>query len=185
MKRYPATFFILLTSLFLQVMFTAHPSLVYYFVFNPSTWMGRTFGLITHMVSHGNWAHLIGNFTFGLAPMIYLEHKLGRKRFLEFYLICGFASCGLQYILGGPGALIGSSGAIFGVMAGACMFFGETMEESILALAFFLVLFIKQLALAPMGFLFGIAFYGHIGGGLAGLLLSTRFYQPEPIGKVQ
>jgi membrane associated rhomboid family serine protease len=180
MKKYPATFFLLLTSIVVQFILSRHPSLMAYFAFNPSLGVLSILGLITHMVSHGSWGHLIGNFTFGLPFLLFLEHRLGKEKTLEFYFFSGVAAALLELLLAGGGMMIGSSGALFGVFAGACLAFGETTEEHLLAVGVFLALFIQQLAYAPLGALFGIAFYAHVGGALGGLLLSHRLYSSAP-----
>lgn len=184
MKKFPATTFLLGVSILLQVLFSVCPPLMDFLSFHPSQGPLGWAGIITYQVSHGSWSHLIGNFKFGLPFMLYLEYRLGRKQFLEFYFICGIASALLNLIIMGPDTgMIGSSGAIFGVAVGACLAFGESLQEHLLAVAVFSVLFIPQLALAPMQPILGVAFYGHIGGGLAGLLLCSRLYSHPQIAK--
>jgi len=177
MKKYPATTFLLATSLFLQVLFTLFPSTMDFFAFNPSAGPFGWIGLITYQVSHGSWSHLIGNFTFGLPFLVFLEGKLGRKKLLEFYFLCGLAAALFNLHLYGPTSCIGSSGSIFGIMVGACLAFGESVQEHLVALAFLLALLLPQLALAPFQAFVGVAFYAHIGGAIGGILLASRLYK--------
>lgn len=175
MKRFPATFFVLLVSIAVQALLTAFPQLEPTFSFIPSGGVLGWLGLIPHQLAHGSWEHLLGNFVYGLPFMLYLEHKLGRAKFLEFYLICGTMAALFQTVLGGfSGAMIGSSGAIMGVQAGACMLFGDSREEHILGGLYAALVLIPQLAAAPMAFLSGIAVYAHVGGFITGLFLSTK-----------
>lgn len=73
---------------------------------------------LTSMFLHSGWLHLFGNmvylFVFGHAT----EDRLGRLRFLLFYLICGYAAA-YGFAVTYPDTtvpLIGASGAIAGVL---------------------------------------------------------------------
>lgn len=135
--------------------------------------------LISYQLSHGGWAHLLGNFTFGLPFMLYLESKLGKKKFLEYYTSCGLFAAAFHLLLSGSsGGVIGSSGSIFGCMVGACLMYGETKEDHILAVAFLLLMLIAQLASATSNPFSMVAYWGHIGGGIGALILSARAYSP-------
>ena len=138
--------------------------------------------LITHMVAHGNWEHLLGNFGFGLPFMLFLERKLGKEAFLRFYVICGLAAVLLNLTIMGAGmGMIGSSGAIMGVMAGACMNFGEGLLEHCIGVALLTMLLVPNIIMAPLQPLIGVAFYGHIGGALCGMVLSARVHQAKRV----
>jgi membrane associated rhomboid family serine protease len=73
---------------------------------------------LTSMFLHANWLHLMGNmvflFIFGAAT----EDRLGRWRYLLFYLMCGFIAA-YGFALTYPDSLtplVGASGAIAGVL---------------------------------------------------------------------
>lgn len=120
------------------------------------------------MLSHGYWGHLWGNLAVGLPVMLYLEPKLGTKRFLKAYFLCGLGSMVLFTAMTG-GAMVGSSGALFGLTAIACRVYGDNREQRLLAHLVLLLWLIPQfMALAAMD---GIAHAGHIGGAITGLLL--------------
>ena len=177
MKRFRGTLSILALSLTLQCLFTVWPDLTWLFAFHPDSFMGWM-GLIPSMFAHANWPHLIGNFCWGLPFCLYLEYKLGYRRFIEFYVLCGVGGALLQ-ALAVDGGGIGSSGALFGIMAGACSYWGKNAVEHTMALSVFCAHFIRNLLLAPYSAFLGIGFYCHLGGGLTALLLCMRFYAPE------
>jgi membrane associated rhomboid family serine protease len=76
------------------------------------------FSALSSMFLHGGVAHILGNmvylFVFGAAT----EDRLGRLRFLGFYLLVGFIAA-YGFALTYPGSLtplVGASGAIAGVL---------------------------------------------------------------------
>lgn len=76
------------------------------------------FSAVTYMFLHAGPAHLVFNmvFLFVFGPCV--EDRLGRVRYLLFYLLCGVAGA-YGYALsepGTPGPLVGASGAIAGVL---------------------------------------------------------------------
>jgi membrane associated rhomboid family serine protease len=100
----------------------------------------RLWQLITHMFMHANLAHIFFNMyalvIFGPA----LENRMGSKRFLFYYLSCGFGALllhmGVEYIelqqAIGRGEssfaisrVLGASGAVFGVLLAFGMLFSE------------------------------------------------------------
>jgi membrane associated rhomboid family serine protease len=175
MKKYPATFQILGLCVALQLVFTVYPELTGCLGFNPGnlwTWPG----ILTYQVTHAGWAHLTNNFAFGLPFMFYLEHKLGSKKFTEFYFGCGVISALFHAALGGPGILIGASGSLFGVMTGACLAFGRSKATHTLAMFYCTFMLLEQLLNTQNPFLFGIAFWGHVGGAVGAFVLSSWFY---------
>lgn len=168
------TIAILLLSVFLQTLCDHLPGLTERLAFVPARGLAGLPSLITHMFAHGGWGHLIGNFKFGIPFMLYLEHRLGGKRMFDSYVLCGLASALLQGLMQGDGGMIGSSGAIFGMATMACMVYGESLLEHVLAVLMMLCLLIPQIAVLPEAALMGVAVWGHIGGGLLGLVLASR-----------
>ncbi len=84
-------------------------------------------------------------------------------------------------VMGPAQGMIGSSGAIMGVMAGACMAFGNTKLEHVVGLGLLLFLLTMNIMSAPMEAMEGIAYWGHIGGALTAMLLSARFFPQAPL----
>jgi membrane associated rhomboid family serine protease len=162
---------------------------------------GQAWALLTLFTSqflHGGWLHLISNmwalYIFGDN----VEDRLGAGRYLVFYLACGLAAGLAQAYLSSNSRvpLIGASGAIAGVLAAYLVsfprarvitlvpfFFFFTFEIPAvvyLILWFLLQLFNGVLALGPRAADFGgVAYWAHIGGFAAGLLLVWLF-APRP-----
>ena len=70
------------------------------------------------MFLHAGWLHLLGNMLFLLVFGNNVEDRLGRLRYLLFYLACGFvAAYGFAFAnAGSVEPIIGASGAIAGVL---------------------------------------------------------------------
>jgi membrane associated rhomboid family serine protease len=139
---------------------------------------------------HGGWWHLILNmwtlFIFGAS----LEGRIGRLQFLSFYLACGLIASFTHAYFNQDSTVpaLGASGAIAGVLAAYATTFPRA-KLTILVLIVVIPLFFKvpALAYALIWFVFqfaqgfidltspsmggGIAWWAHIGGFLAGVLL--------------
>jgi membrane associated rhomboid family serine protease len=76
--------------------------------------------LITHQFLHAGWLHVAGNMLFLWVFGAAVEQKIGRVRFLIFYLFTGCAAAITQGVyqvaVVEPGNLVGASGAISGVL---------------------------------------------------------------------
>jgi membrane associated rhomboid family serine protease len=147
--------------------------------------------LITSLFMHGGWLHLVGNMLYLWIFGDNVEDKLGHIRFLVFYLLCGIAASALHIFLEPTSNVptIGASGAISGILGAYILMFprarvltlipififiqiAELPAYVILGLWFVLQFFNGMLSLgyanAGMG---GVAWWAHIGGFIAGLLL--------------
>jgi membrane associated rhomboid family serine protease len=176
------TLSLLLVGILIQCLASLHPSVVDRLALSPALSLLCLVRLFTHMLAHAGWGHLIGNFSFGLPFMLYLESRLGSKKFLVHYVACGIGSaCLFALMTGGAQGMIGSSGAIMGASIGACLEFGDTKKMHVLGLVMALCLFIPQLAMAPLQDLLGVAIYGHVGGALTAMLLASRLMQPPKV----
>ena len=146
----------------------------------------RPWQLVTHMFMHGNLNHLLFNM-FGLYMFgSMLEMHWGPKRFLSFYLLCGFGAMILHLItlyfeyngmVDPRASMLGASGAVFGLLAGYGMMFPEhrlmllippiPMKAKYFVLGYAVIeLFLGISNSAP-----GIAHFAHVGGALCGALL--------------
>lgn len=131
---------------------------------------------ITYQFLHGGLAHLgvnmLGLVAFGSG----VEQRLGRWRFLAFYLLCGVAAASAQLAVDpwSDQLLIGASGAISGIF-GAILRFQVARRSFWAVVALWLVL--NGLAGATgMGSTAGpIAWIAHVGGFIAGLILFPLF----------
>ena len=74
--------------------------------------------LITSMFLHGGWMHLIGNMAYLYIFGDNIEDRLGKIKFLIFYLFCGiFAGLSQALIdVNSEIPMIGASGAISGIL---------------------------------------------------------------------
>jgi len=156
------------------------------------------FTVLTSMFLHGGVMHIAGNMLFLWIFANNVEDALGRLRFLGFYLLSGLAAAAAQTVATAVGAaglagadaaavlsvpMVGASGAIAGVLAAYMVLFPRARVKTLL----FLVIFVQTIDVPAMLFIgvwiafqvgavvFGgesqVAFFAHIGGFLAGLLL--------------
>jgi membrane associated rhomboid family serine protease len=142
---------------------------------------------LTSMFLHGGLLHLVGNmwslYLFGDN----VEDRLGHFRYLVFYLLCGLAA-GLTHLFTNWNSsvpTIGASGAISGVMGAYLILFPGARILTVLPIFFFFQLievpaflflglwFLMQVlsAGASSGQAGGVAWWAHVGGFVAGMLL--------------
>lgn len=146
---------------------------------------------VTSMFLHGGLLHLLGNMLFLWVFGDNVEDRLGRGRFVLFYLTCGLAAAATQ-IVALPGSrvpMIGASGAISGVLGAYMLLFPSARVLTVIPIFIFLQ-FVKLPAIVLLGIWFlyqilnslwsapgegGVAWFAHIGGFAAGLILITLF----------
>jgi membrane associated rhomboid family serine protease len=147
--------------------------------------------LLTSMFLHGGWAHLIGNLWFLWIFGNNVEDSMGHMRFIAFYLLSGLAGAGLQ-VVSDPGSsvpMVGASGAISGVM-GAYIVLYPRVSVHLLVPIFIFITTVRVPAFMMLGYwlvlqllggLFvggpggGVAFWAHVGGFVAGMVLIFVF----------
>jgi membrane associated rhomboid family serine protease len=153
--------------------------------------------LVTSMFLHGGWLHLIGNMVFLWVFGNNIEDAMGHGRFLVFYLICGIAAAGAQIAVDPASAvpMVGASGAISGVLGGYLLLYPRVRVHTLVFLGI-LVTTIDLPAYVLLGYWIvlqvlgglpslagvgggGVAFFAHIGGFVAGMLLIKLFARPE------
>jgi membrane associated rhomboid family serine protease len=147
--------------------------------------------IFSSMFLHGGFIHLAGNMLYLWIFGNNVEDAMGHGRFIVFYLICGVAAA-LTLAAVDPGSqvpMIGASGAISGVLAGYVLLFPRTRVTVIVPLgiifypialsAYWVVSFwfVMQLMSAALSnpHQAGVAWWAHIGGFAAGLLLTPVF----------
>ena len=149
---------------------------------------------LTSMFLHGGFMHIIGNMWTLWIFGDNVEDRMGPARFLVFYLLCGLAA-GLVHWLTNPDSTIptvGASGAIAGVM-GAYFFLFPYSRVVVLVPVFFFPFFFELPAVTYLGFwalsqvfsgtlslagpasVGGVAWWAHVGGFMAGILLHFFF----------
>jgi membrane associated rhomboid family serine protease len=151
--------------------------------------LARVLPLVTSMFLHGGWLHLLGNMLYLWIFGDVVEDRLGHGRFVAFYLVCGIAAGLLQCFFDpeSPVPTVGASGAIAGVLGAYLMtsprakimtfvpvFFIPWIIE-IPAVVFLILWFAAQVisGLFSMGRALngGVAWWAHVGGFVAGMLL--------------
>ena len=149
--------------------------------------------LVSHQFLHGGWLHLGGNMLFLWIFGNNIEDRLGRIRFIPFYLLCGVVAA-VGQILVDPGSeipLIGASGAISGMLGAYLVLYPR---KKILTLIY--VFPLKIPAWAWLGIYFGlqflllgdsataggggVAYMAHIAGFIAGAALILPFAIGRP-----
>jgi membrane associated rhomboid family serine protease len=139
--------------------------------------------LLTSMFLHGGLFHLLGNMLYLWIFGNNIEDRLGPVRFILFYFACGVAAA-LTHILAQPGSripMIGASGAIAGVLGAYAVLYPHARVKTFVFLIFYIdvvpvpaaivlgLWFLAQVLNVGMGG--GVAWFAHIGGFLAGILL--------------
>ncbi len=152
--------------------------------------------LLTHMFMHGSWMHLLGNM---LTLWIFgdnMEDRLGRTRFLAFYLGTGLAAAAAQIAID-PGSrlpMVGASGAIAGVLGGYIWLFPQArIDVLVIIVVFFRIFAIPAWIVLGLWFALqlltgaatpseagGVAYWAHIGGFVAGLGLTAALVRRSP-----
>jgi membrane associated rhomboid family serine protease len=172
--------------------------------------LGAVVPFVTYMALHNDYTHLLINSLWLLAFGPIVARRFGPALFLLFFLVCGVAAAltHLVFNWGAPEPVIGASGAISGLMAAGMRLLptqrparegeGPPADAPMLPLFSRQILFFTLtwfalnlvVALAP-GVMLGIgenglvAWQAHIGGYVAGLLLSGVFdkLRPQPVGQ--
>jgi len=145
--------------------------------------------LVSSMFLHGGFLHILGNMLYLWIFGDNIESKVGHLRFLFFYLICG-AIASIVHILTGPEStvpMVGASGAISGVLGAYLLLFPRARILTLLTLGFFIRLvempavvvlslwIILQMVNAYFFHQSNVAWFAHIGGFFAGIILIPLF----------
>jgi membrane associated rhomboid family serine protease len=155
--------------------------------------------ILTSMFMHGSWMHLLGNMWFLWLFGNNIEDSMSRPRALVFYLACGLAAAMLQVMMDPDSTvpMVGASGAISGVMGAYLVLYPRVRVFTLIPLGFYmttmalpawvmllywafiqLVSGVTTVAGESQG---GVAFWAHIGGFLAGVVLVRIFTLPQHI----
>ncbi len=154
--------------------------------------------IITALFLHGGWLHVIGNMLYLWIFGDNVEDRMGPFRFLLFYFFCGIVAT-LAQIYAHPDSEIpalGASGAIAGVLAAYLRLFPKARVAVLVPIFYFLRSVVLP-AWAVLGVWFllqivevqvtgahanasgGIAYFAHMGGFIAGLLLTPLFLKKK------
>jgi rhomboid family protein len=152
--------------------------------------------LVTSMFLHGGWMHVLGNLWFLHVFGDNVEDAMGHFRYPVFYLLTGLVAAGLHVGLNpnSPVPTVGASGAISGIMGAYLVLFPHARVVTLVPIVFyvtflnlpavfflgywFLIQFLSggmELAAGGAGSVGGTAWWAHIGGFGAGLILALPF----------
>lgn len=158
-----------------------------------STFVNTYFPFLSYMFLHGGFIHLIGNMWYLWIFGDNIEDRLGRVKFVSFYLLCGIGSAMIHVYFNSQSGVpcVGASGAISGVL-GAYMVTFPKARVLVLIPLFIIWEFIELPAVVVLGFWFliqffsgaaaissahggGVAWWAHIGGFVLGIILIKIF----------
>jgi membrane associated rhomboid family serine protease len=149
--------------------------------------------LTTTMFLHGGWLHVLSNMLYLWIFGDNVEDRMGHFKYLLFYLICGYIAS-LTHIIVDPMSkvpLVGASGAIAGILGAYLILFPRAKVLTLV----FIIIFIQIIPIPAVIFLgiwfflqlmsgtaglsaqlvHGVAFWAHIGGFIAGVVLVKFF----------
>lgn len=156
--------------------------------------------LITSMFLHGGWMHLLGNMLYLWIFGNNIEDVMGHAKFVVFYVLSGILAA-LSHALTDPFSqipMVGASGAISAVLGAYLLLFprahvlvllpaiGMTRVPAgiVLGMWFVTQLISGGMSVGSSGG--GVAFFAHIGGFIAGMVLiglfkrrDVRFFAPS------
>jgi rhomboid family protein len=151
--------------------------------------------LFTSMFLHGGFLHLAGNMLYLWIFGNNVEDSMGRGRFLLFYTLCGCIAAYAHAFANRDSMtpMIGASGAVSGVL-GAYLLLYPRARVMTLVFFGFIVRTVQIPAMVVLGFWFvlqflnallssgaagGVAWYAHVAGFIAGLLLVGLFKRKD------
>ena len=153
---------------------------------------------LTNMFLHGGWLHIIGNMWFLYLFGSRVEDRMSHGRFLIFYLLSGVIANVFYFIVDVHSTIpeFGASGAIAGVMGAYIVMFPKAKILTAILILFFPLLvelsaffyigywFILQLFSGTLSFAShspqgGVAWWAHVGGFMAGIVLLPFFRKKD------
>jgi membrane associated rhomboid family serine protease len=158
-------------------------------LFEPRLLLYNALTLLTSMFVHAGLLHLGGNMLYLWIFGAGIEDSMGHGRFLLFYLFCGLCGSAAQIAVDPASEvpIIGASGAIAGTLGAYLVMFPTARVLTLVFLLFFVrVVPIPALILLGIWLLIqlvqagqvtpaGVAWFAHLGGFVAGLILIVRF----------
>jgi len=185
---------IALNVLFFFVELASGDAFIVKWAFVPSRFLANPFGglltLFTCMFMHAGWLHLAGNMLYLWIFGDNVEDRFGHVKFIIFYLLCGLAAtfAQLAFSIGSNVPNLGASGAIAGILGAYILMFpkgkvrvlqGQQVIQvpALLAIGIWIVLqFFSGIgSIAGSAQTGGVAYMAHIGGFVAGLVLTFLF----------
>ncbi|MFH1768420.1 MAG: rhomboid family intramembrane serine protease [Candidatus Omnitrophota bacterium] len=148
--------------------------------------------LFTSMFLHASWLHLVGNMLFLWIFADNVEDRLGHFNFLVFYISCGVVASLVHLLMNVNSNIpsVGASGAIAGVLGAYMVMFPKARVLTLIPIFIFIqIVEIPAVIFLGLWFIYqlflginsigiagaGIAFWAHIGGFAAGIVLLRIF----------
>jgi membrane associated rhomboid family serine protease len=185
----------ILVFIFQVMLGTSQEAFVYQFALIPEQVtrgldVGDVLDIFTSMFMHAGLAHIGGNMLYLWIFGDNVEEAMGHGRYLFFYLIGGITASA-AHILTNPGSqlpTVGASGAIAAVLGAYLILYPQSRVMTLIFLGYFV-----RMAMVPAIFVLGlwfvlqlfqgvltlgaadvggVAFWAHIGGFVAGLILA-------------
>jgi membrane associated rhomboid family serine protease len=153
---------------------------------------------VASMFMHGGWFHLIGNMVFLWVFGDNVEDAMGHVRYAVFYVVAGLAAAAAHIAVNQNDLIpaVGASGAIAGVLGAYLILYPRATVAAILPIFVLLWMPFRVPAVVLIGLWFllqllngmaalastnvvgasgGVAWFAHVGGFVAGLLLVKVF----------
>ena len=147
--------------------------------------------IFTSMFLHGGFLHIAGNMLYLWIFGNNVEDSMGRIRFIVFYFLCGIAAAYSHALANADSTMpmIGASGAISGVLGAYLVLYPRARVLTLIAFGLY-IRTVEVPAMFVLGFWFvlqflnallssgaggGVAWFAHIGGFIAGILLIGIF----------
>ncbi len=146
----------------------------------------------TAMFVHAGWTHLLGNMLYLWVFGNNVEDRMGRVRFLAFYLVAGLAATyGFAVLSASSRApLVGASGAIAAVLGAYLVMYPRARVWSLVPFLFFLPLPLPAWLVLGLWFVLqgfyatgaglvgvgGVAYWAHVIGFVVGVVVGRTAY---------
>jgi len=146
--------------------------------------------IFSSMFMHAGWVHLGGNMLYLWIFGDNVEDRFGHIKFIIFYLLCGLAAtfAQLMFSLGSNVPNLGASGAIAGVLGAYILLFpqgkvrvllGQQVSQvsALIVIGLWIVLqfFSSVASITSTAATGGVAYMAHVGGFIAGFVLTFLF----------
>ncbi len=160
------------------VLSLANPAITTGFAYRPVEILERPWSIVTYMFMHGDFTHILFNMLglFFFGPR--LEMYIGEKKFLWLYSISGLTGALLSTLFTPNVAIIGASGAVYGVFLGFAYFWPKELiyiwGVFPVQARWMVVAFTVLSLYGGLGARDGIAHFAHLGGYI-GAYLYLRF----------
>ncbi len=188
----PWVFRLIIANVAVYILSILRPSFAQFLTFVPELLMFRPWTIFTYMFVHdlgGIW-HILFNMLvlFFFGPR--LEAELGGKHFLGLYFGSGLMGAVLSMIFNPAVAILGASGAVYGVMIAYAMFWPRDRVYiwGILPIEVRVMVILMTILSVFGGFgsiSDGIAHFAHLGGFLGGFLYIRMLRQTARLQEMQ